>query len=240
MQVEQKRACTSCGSENAPDASFCWRCLVPFAQIPPPPGSGGLGRPGVSPPPPPPSWSSPPEQPTRSPRSSKLVGTIVSIVVALGGYLGVQYVMGSGLSLPASLAGAERLTDPESERFERYTADEGDRYGIDAEGGVYGSALGPEFFVILVDASAIETTDQLFDALVAGFAQAGAVVDEAGATSGTRRDSDYRCVEAKAGKGTAVACMWRNDGNVGIVLDVPGDLRITRRLLWTVHDTVVG
>ena len=83
------------------------------------------------------------------------------------------------MSLPDSLASAERLTDPESQRFERFMADEGDRYGIDAEGGVYGAPLAPEFFVILIDAAAVETTDQLFDALVLGFSQAGAVVDEA-------------------------------------------------------------
>jgi hypothetical protein len=34
--------------------------------------------------------------------------------------------------------------------------------------------------------------------------------------------------------------MWRDDDNVGIVLEMPGDRRGTRRLLWTVHDTVVG
>jgi hypothetical protein len=94
--------------------------------------------------------------------------------------------------------------------------------------------------VILVDAAAVETTDQLFDALVTGFAQAGAEVDEQGKTSGRREVSEYRCVSAKAAGSTAVACMWRNDGNVGIVLEVPGSLKGTRRLLWTVHDTVLG
>jgi hypothetical protein len=43
--------------------------------------------------------------------------------------------LGPDLSLPDTLAGAERLTDVESARFERYMADEGDRYGIDAGGG---------------------------------------------------------------------------------------------------------
>jgi hypothetical protein len=172
-------------------------------------------------------------------RSSKLVGAIVAVVAALGGYLGVQSLTGPSLALPDSLAGSERLTDAESQRFERSMADEGDRYGIAAEGGVYGSPLGPAFFVILVDAAAVESTDQLFDALVAGFSQAGAVVDEATGTSGRRADSDYRCIEAQAGTGTAVACMWRDDANVGIVLEMPGNLRGTRRLLWTVHDTVL-
>jgi hypothetical protein len=234
MQVDQKRVCTACGSESAPDASFCWRCLAPFAQVPPTPPIG-IGR-GTGMPPAP----QPTAQPESAPGSSKIARVVVSAVAALGGYLGVQYLLGSDLSLPEELAGAQRLTDAESKEFERYTSEEGDRYGIDAEGGVYGSALGPQFFVILVDAAAVETTDELFDALVTGFAQAGAEVDERGATSGQRGDSDYRCVGARAGGGTAVACMWRDDGNVGIVLEVPGSLKGTRRLLWTVHDTVLS
>lgn len=241
MQVEQKRACGSCGSQNAPDASFCWRCLAPFVQVPPVPGAVP-GRPKNPLPPVPPPWSPPgqSQEPTEAARSSKVVRTIVSLVAAAAGYLGVQYLMGSNLSLPDSVAGAQRLTDPASQRFERDTADQGDRYGIDAEAGVYGSSLAPAFFVILVDAAAVETTDELFDSLVAGFAKAGADVDDAGAKSGTRGASDYRCVSAIAGPETAVACMWRDEGNVGIVLKLSGDLRGTRRLLWAVHDTVVG
>ena len=241
MQVEQKRACGSCGSENAPDAGFCWRCLVPFAPMPPPPGAvSNLPRNAVPPAPLP--WSPVPQHRefTKASKPSKVVRTIVSLGAAVAGYFGIQYVMGSSLSLPDSVAGADRLTDPESQRFERYTADEGDRYGIDAEGGVYGSPLAPEFFVILVDASAAETTDELFDALVQGFSQAGAVVDDSGAKSGTRGASDYRCVSAAADTGTAVTCMWRDDDNVGIVVELSSGLRGTRRLLWTVHDAVTG
>jgi hypothetical protein len=241
MQVEQKRACGSCGSQNAPDAGFCWRCLTPFVQVPPVPGAI-LARPRNPLPPIPPAWSPPGQrqEPSEAPRSSKVVRTIVSLVAAAAGYLGVQYLMASNLSLPDSVAGAQRLTDPASQRFEHDTADQGDRYGIDAEGGVYGSSLAPQFFVILVDAAAAETTDELSDALVVGFSKAGAVVDDAGAKSGTRGGSDYRCVSSTAGAETAAACMWRDEGNVGIVLKLSGDIRGTRRLLWTVHDTVAG
>lgn len=237
MQVEQKRICAACGSESAPDASFCWRCLSPFAQIPQPPAIG-IGRDPQMPPAPAP-WATSGDRPVRSSGSSKIVRVVVTVVATFAGYVGVQYLLGSHVSLPDSLAGAQRLTDADSKEFERYTAEEGDRYGIDAEAGVYGSALGPQFFVILVDETAIETTDELFDALVAGFAQAGAEVDGAGASSGGRGDSDYRCVSATAGGDTAVACMWRDAENVGIVLEAPGSLKGTRRLLWTVHDTVV-
>jgi hypothetical protein len=237
MQVEEKRACASCGSENAPDAGFCWRCLTPFAPAPPVPfGARATGLP-----PAPATWGPPLERPVEQRRSpSKAVRVLVSLAAAVGGYLGVQYLMGPSVSLPDTLAGSHRLTDAGSQRFEKYMADEGDRYGIDAEGGVYGSAAGPRFFVILVDAAAVETTDQLFDALITGFSQAGAVVDGNGTKSGQRGSSEFRCAGARADAGSAVACMWRDDGNVGIVVEVPGDLRGTRQLLWTVHDTVVG
>lgn len=234
MQVEQRHACASCGSVNAADADFCWRCLVPFPKVPPTPGAS----PGL--PPAPAGWSPSAPAQDRPARSSTLVAAVVSIVAAVAAYLGVQYLMGPSFSLPDRLAGAERLDDQQSRRFERYMDDEGERYGIEVEGGVYGGALGPEFFVILVDAAAVETTDMLFDALVRGFSQAGAVVDRSAAISGSRLRSDYRCVEASAGGETAVACMWRDDGNVGIVLEMPGDPRGTRDLLWTVHDSVVG
>jgi hypothetical protein len=232
MQVEQKRACASCGSENSSDASVCWRCLVPFP--PPPPATPRSPSPATS------GWSPTAEARTGPARPSRFVAVIVSVAAVVVGYLGAQYLMGPSLSLPSALAGSDRLTDRESQRFEDYMAEQGDRYGIDVQGGVYGGALGPEFFVILVDAAAIETTDQLFEALLLGFSQAGAVIDRPSTASGTRGGSDYRCVGASAESETAVACMWRDDDTVGIVLEMPGDLRETRRLLWSVHDTVVG
>jgi hypothetical protein len=233
MQVEQKRACASCGSENSSDASFCWRCLVPF---PPPPPGATPRSPSHSTS----GWSPSTQARTVPARSSRFMAAIVSVAAVVAGYLGVQYLMGPSVSLPSALAGSDRLTDRGSQRFEDYLVEQGDRYGIDVQGGVYGGALGPEFFVILVDAAAIETTDQLFDALLLGFSQAGAVIDRRSTASGTRGGSDYRCVGASAEGETAVACMWRDHDTVGIVLEMPGDIRGTRRLLWSVHDTVAG
>jgi hypothetical protein len=240
VQVEQKRSCTACGSESAADASFCWRCLTPFAQVPPPPpiGVGHAGPNGVGARPMP---APIPPTPVDPPRSSSKVGrALVSVVAAFAGYFGVQYLLGGGPSLPDTLAGSTRLTDAQSKEFERYTSEEGDKYGIDAEGGVYGVGGAPRFFVIVVDAAAIETTDQLFEALVTGFSQAGATVDQSGRSSGQRGDSEYRCVTAAAAGQQAVACMWRDADNVGIVFEMPGSTKGTRRLLWQIHDTVVG
>ena len=119
MQVEEKRACTSCGSENAPDAGFCWRCLVPFAQVPPPPGVSS-GSPGARVPPAPVSWSPASQGSAKRGSSPKVVRAIVALVAGVAGYFGVQHLMGSSLSLPDTLAGHERLTDPESQRFEQH------------------------------------------------------------------------------------------------------------------------
>ena len=82
MQVEQKRACGSCGSENAPDAGFCWRCLVPFASLPtsaPVPGS-----PRDALPPAPLPWSPVPQhqEANKASKPSKVVRTIVSLIAA--------------------------------------------------------------------------------------------------------------------------------------------------------------
>jgi hypothetical protein len=41
-------------------------------------------------------------------------------------------------------------------------------------------------------------------------------VNDADANSGTRGASDHRCVSAAAGAEAAVACMWRDDDNVGM------------------------
>jgi hypothetical protein len=92
MQVHQKRACASCGSENSPDASFCWRCLVPFAQVPPPPGVASGRSPGARVPPAPVSWSPPSQRPPKREGSPKIVRAIVSLVAAVVGYFGVQHL----------------------------------------------------------------------------------------------------------------------------------------------------
>jgi hypothetical protein len=84
MQVDQKRACVSCGSGNAPDAGFCWRCLVPLTPIPPIPGASRGAGPSVLPPVPVPR---PLQDPATRARSSRMTGVIVSLVAAAVGYL---------------------------------------------------------------------------------------------------------------------------------------------------------
>jgi hypothetical protein len=117
--------------------------------------------------------------------------------------------------------------------------DEAGTYGIDFAVGIYGSTA-PEFFVVLVDAAASETTDQLFDSFVAGMAQAGASVDTSSGESGPLGDAEYRCVPVTAPGVSAGACMWRGDADVGIVLQLEGGVPETKALLESVHDAVTA
>jgi hypothetical protein len=164
---------------------------------------------------------------------------MVGLVAAAAGYLGVQMILGGGPELPDSIAGVERVENSVAEDFEKDMIEEGERIGIDVAAGVYGKPTSPDFVVLLVDAAAIETTDQLFDNLMDGFAQAGATVGSDRA-SGERAGVEFRCAEANAPVVSAAACMWREDDNVGIVLDVDGDVRSAKRLLWETHDAVLA
>ena len=95
-----------------------------------------------------------------------------------------------------------------------------------------------QVLVILVDATAVETTDQLFDALVLGFCKpAPSSIDRRDRRFAARERLPVRRGERRSGSAVAP---WRDDDNVGIVLEMPGDPGGTRRLLWTIHDTVVG
>ena len=63
MQVEEKRACPTCGAENGPDADFCWKCYARFVPPPPPPGRPGQAAWGRMPRPEPAFQPSPPVAP---------------------------------------------------------------------------------------------------------------------------------------------------------------------------------
>lgn len=117
-------------------------------------------------------------------------------------------------------------------------ADEGKGYGLDVAAAAYGTGATPAFLVMLVQGRAIETTDELFDSLVQGMAQGGATVNKSATDSGERSGTEYRCVPFAGGAVNAAACMWRDDGTVGIVLDLSGGIDEMRELLFTVHDTV--
>jgi len=238
MQVEERKACPSCGTENPGTVDFCWKCYTAFTA-PAPARLGMPLRPGVGMP-------LPPSMPPASglPGSTKPAGASLLIRIALGliaavlGMYGVRFLFDHGPSLPDELAGQPRLSTQAIRDFEEQMADQGKDYDLKMAAAAYGTGATPAFLVMLVEGRAIESTDELFDSLVQGMAQGGATVNESATDSGERNGTEYRCVPFTGAAVEAAACMWRDEGTVGIVLDLSAGIDDTRELLFTVHDTV--
>lgn len=238
MQVEERKACPSCGTENPGPVDFCWKCYTAF--VAPAPARPGMPmRPGVRMPLPP---SMPP--PSGFPGAAKPTGPslvariAVGLIAAFLGMYGVRLLFDRGPSLPDELAGQPRLSTQAIRDFEEQMAEQGKEYDLKVAAAAYGTGATPAFLVMLVEGRAIETTDELFDSLVQGMAQGGVTVNESATDSGERNGTEYRCVPFTGAAVDAAACMWRDDGTVGIVLDLSAGIDETRELLFTVHDTV--
>jgi hypothetical protein len=169
---------------------------------------------------------------------SKLARISVAIVASLVAMFGVHFLFHKSLSLPDSLNGQPRMTTPEVKDFERQMAEDGKRSNLDVAAAGYGTGSAPAFLVMLIQGRAIESTDDLFDRLVDGMASGGATVDRTATQSGERDGTQYRCVPVSTPQAQAAACMWRDDGTVGVVLDLDAGLDTTLDLLFTTHDTV--
>lgn len=235
MQTEAKRACPSCGAENPVGGEFCWQC---YARFQPPAPAAGPGRPDLSP-----AFgvSTAPAVPApQRRRPSSVVRLGVGLVAAAVGYLGVQAVFGSShASLPDSVAGLPRITSPAVTQLTDQVQAQGDDWNLDVQVGGYGTGLSPDIVVILVDGSASETTDQLFESFTGGVAQAGARVDQTRQISGERDGTEYRCVPVESSGLRGAACMWRDDDNVGIVLDLLHGIDDVEPVLWETHDAAL-
>ncbi|MGH2595843.1 MAG: hypothetical protein ACRDH7_07750 [Actinomycetota bacterium] len=241
MQAEDRSLCPSCGTENPRSAGFCWQCYTSFTRTPADAPTTPTGvattafyRPGV---PVAPSMPAPPAMSVQA-GPSKLGRIAVVIVAALVATFGVRFLFHKTLSLPDSLNGQPRMTTQAMKDFEQQMADEGKKSNLDVTAAGYGTGATPSFLVLLVHARAIESTDTLFDRFVDGMASGGATVDRAATQTGERDGTEYRCVPVSTPQTQAAACMWRDDGSVGIVLDLDGGVDTTLDLLFTTHDVV--
>lgn len=240
MKVEEKRECPSCGAENPVTAGFCWQCYASFRPapaMPPAPGQTFAPRLGMAPSVPTPM---PSPVPSSSGGASKVARLLVGAVAAAAGYFGIQALLGGpSVELPATVAGSSRMTDAVAQEFEQSTVEEAENWDLDAQAGVYGTTF-PEVFVILIEGSAIESTEELFDSLLEGMTQAGATVDESEVLSGEHGGSEYKCVSISGSGIEASACMWRADAHVGIVLDLTRGLDEIEPVLFQTHDASVS
>ena len=224
MQTEQKRTCAGCGAENTPTAGFCWRCYAPFAPAAPPLGTSP--RMPLLP------NAAAPVPPTAAPSRGRLgliariaVGVVVAIVVSTV----VRNMLAPHYQVPDTLSGQPRMHSEIAQQFESDMADQGDKYDIDFDSAVYGTADTPDVFLVLANGHAEQSADELFNDFLSGIESAGVTVDRSEAVTGQHGDADYRCVPISA-RITAVACIWREDRSVGMTLDATpasGDLTST-------------
>ena len=236
MQAEDRSLCPSCGAENPRSAGFCWQCYTSFTRTPADVATTAFFRPGMSVAP---SLPPPPAMPAQaSSGPSKFARIAVVVVASLAAIFGVRFLFHKSLSLPDSLNGQPRMTTQEVKNFEQQMVEEGKSSNLDVAAAAYGSGATPSFLVLLVQGRAIESTDELFNRFVDGMASGGATVDRSATQTGERDGTDYRCVPVTAPQGQAAACMWRDDGSVGIVLELDAGVDTTLDLLFTTHDVV--
>ena len=237
MQTEERSICPSCGGDNPKAAAFCWRCFASMSPAPTnPTGVDRQGpayaRPGMQRMPSPPPIPAPPA--SRGP--STFVRAAVGAAVALVAMFGVRSVLDRGPSLPDVLAGTPRITTQEMKDFEKQMIEDGKRSDLDVAAAGYGTGAVPTFVVVLVEGRSLENTDDIFSEFVGGMTSGGATVETNATVSGERDGLEYRCVPIAAPSIAAGACMWRDDGSVGIVLKLDGGVDETKDLLFRTHD----
>jgi hypothetical protein len=239
MQTEERSICPSCGGDNPKAAAFCWRCYASFStpQAGPSASAPSFGGQGISRMPiPPPSMPTPP---VSSGGASTLARVVVGVAAGLIGLFGVRAVLDRGPSLPDVLAGTPRITTQEVKDFEKQMVDDGRRSDLDVAAGAYGNAGVPTFVVLLIEGRSIEETDDIFSEFVGGMTSGGATVETSSTESGQRDGLEYRCVPVSAPQIEAAACMWRDDGTVGIVFRLGAGIDETKDLLFKTYDELV-
>jgi hypothetical protein len=260
MQVDEKRACPACRAENAAGAEFCWQCFARLVDVPPPPagsvarpeglrhpvigGSAVLGRNGGTGAPttlgPRPIPGALEEPSASSSRTSLVIRIGLGVVGAVLGYLLVGALLGGGVEIPDSLGGLPRQTNDTARDFEEEMRSEGERWDLDVEAATYGRSSFPESMLILVEGRALDSTDQLYDALIQGMGQAGATIDTADTVSGTHEGAAYRCVPVRGAGVDGSACIWHADDHVGIVLDLANGSGGAETLVAEAHTAVTS
>ena len=237
MQTEERSICPSCGGDNPKAATFCWRCFASMSPVATNPT--GVSRqgpayagPGMQRMPSPPPIPAPPA--SRGP--STFVRAAVGAAVALVAMFGVRSVFDRGPSLPDVLAGTPRITTQEMKDFEKQMVEDGKRSDLDVAAAGYGAGAVPTFVVVLVEGRTLENTDDIFSEFVGGITSGGATVETDATVSGERDGLEYRCVPIAAPSIAAGACMWRDDGSVGIVFKLDGGVEETKDLLFRTHD----
>jgi hypothetical protein len=221
VQVENKRACPSCGEQNDLHASFCWKC---FAQFQP-------SAPGSRLPVPPAPTGGPILAPTTRSGRRRPVAIAAGVIAALIAFSAVRSLFTPSYHVPDALAGMQRIHDAQSDDFEQRLQQEGVKNDMDLESAVYGVSSAPRVYLVLANGQADEDTDALFREFLSGVEQSGATIERDAEVHGSHEGAEWRCVPVHAASLTAAVCMWREDAGVGMTLDLDPGTDVSGTLL---------
>jgi hypothetical protein len=221
MQVENKRACPSCGEQNTLEASFCWKCFAQFQAT-------GTGARVSVPPAPMGAPAAPPAPRTRSRRPVAIAAGVIASLIAVAA---VRSFLAPSYHVPGSLPGMQRIHDSQSDDFEHRMQQEGAKNDMDLESAVYGVSSEPRVYFVLANGQADEDTDALFREFLSGVEQSGATVERDAQVNGSYEGAEWRCVPVHAASLTAAVCMWREDASVGMTLDLDPGSEVSATLL---------
>jgi hypothetical protein len=227
MQVEERRACPSCGADNPAEAGFCWQCYASFAPAQPPkplPTTAGWGPTGTPAPPAPVSSAA------RAGGAGRFVKMAVGVVVGLVVAATVRNMLTPDYHVPETIGTMPRIQSAATDDFEQQMRAEGSKEQIDLEAAAYGRGVEPEIFFVLANGSAVENTDELFREFLDGMESAGATIDRADAVTGSHEGAEFRCIPVHARTLTAAACIWREDASVGLTMDLDAGTDITETI----------
>jgi hypothetical protein len=217
------------GRPSAPAGSWT---LPPAPTLRPP----GL-PPGL---PAPPGVPAPPLQRSAAwPVAAKVaVAAFVAIVSAVATYLALARGHHSRISIPDSIAGAQRIVTPASHQAEEQILDGARRYGVKGKVGFYGVGGLPSFAVVAYDyqVGPADTPESIMQGLAAGVtgAETGSSVDLSTATTDSVEGVTYRCVRV-LGQASGAICMWEETDVVGLVLALNQEIPQARLLTGTVR-----
>jgi hypothetical protein len=153
------------------------------------------------------------------------MGVVAAIVVSAL----VRNALAPQYHVPETLSGQPRIHNPMAQRFEQEMSEEGDKYDVEFESALYGTADTPDTFLVVASGHAEESSDELFEGFLSGIESAGVTVDRAAQVSGEHGDAAYSCVPVSATI-SAVACIWREDRSVGMTLDTSPEGNLTATL----------
>jgi hypothetical protein len=254
------KKCPTCETHNHSSADFCWRCFALFAQPSHPfmarPGPGGEiagAKAFEAPPAPAGSWTSPQappswlpapsaQQPAERPVAAKIgAAAFVALLVAGAAIIAVGRTHHSRISIPDSIAGAERLVTPDAQEAEQQIIEGARRYGITGKAGFYGTGGLPSFAVIAFDyrPGPLDTPDALMQGLASGVAESGtgSSVDFGSMTTDSVGEITYRCVQV-LGRARMAICLWQESDVLGAVAAINQGIPEARMLTDTVRVAV--